>query len=112
MLAKRFPIPMQVYFPGGMHWAKKPIIIRSPPRWAFGHPELLSTAQKRATLALAELGREMEGVSDIYKRITMVRERLSGKSYGGISKAERAKLRHAKREAYITKVARELGVTA
>ena len=107
MLARRFPIPAQVYFPGGVSWAKKSLIIRSPPKWAM-HPELLSKAQKRATLALAELGRTMEGVSDIYKRIETVRSNLSGKSYGGMTKADRAALRHSRRESYITKVSKEV----
>ena len=52
MTQLRFLKGMQIYFPGGVTWSRKPLHLRRGPAW-MNNPAALSVPQLRACLALA-----------------------------------------------------------
>lgn len=58
-----------------------------------------SAAQRKVQLKLVQIGKQMRGVSDIGTRNTMVREEMTGKSFGGKPKDQVLRERYAKSDA-------------
>jgi hypothetical protein len=116
---------LQVYLPGGVaQWTKKPLIFRNPPPWVMG-VDLLSDGQLKAAYALARAAFEFafgkrgkvryKGMNLPIGAATVAYAVPKGaKVHGGMTKAERAEIRHKMAEvtiAYLESLLKTRGIS-